>query len=282
MRSVTIKAGRTGMVCGFILLQVACGAAFAQSAETPAASAAPAAEPTYVPFGGCEPIGMTASGELVFPLECKHKIQLQPAPVASDDKAPAADDKPVTSAETRPAVTDTPAAMPEKAADKPPVETKAAAVEDKPVAAPETLAVTDKMPAPAEKAVEAKPAAAVVAKAEDAKAEDTKAEDTKAEDTKAEDTKAEAAKAETEKPVKRVSRRAARAAATRQAVAKQSVAKQFFAMAKPAQVVATSAHAEDKTATVQTAGLLPCSHYRSYNPASKSYRGFDGHMYACH
>jgi hypothetical protein len=79
MRSVSIKAGRTGMVCGFILFQIAVGSAFAQSTETPAAAPVPAAEPTYVPFGGCEPIGMTASGELVFPLECKHKIQLQPA-----------------------------------------------------------------------------------------------------------------------------------------------------------------------------------------------------------
>ena len=52
-------------------------------------------------------------------------------------------------------------------------------------------------------------------------------------------------------------------------------------MAKPVQAVATSAHAEEKPATVQTAGLLPCAHYRTYNAASKSYRGFDGHMYAC-
>jgi hypothetical protein len=32
---------------------------------------------------------------------------------------------------------------------------------------------------------------------------------------------------------------------------------------------------------MQTAGLPACTHYRSYNPASKSYRGFDGRMYGC-
>jgi hypothetical protein len=245
------------MVCGFILFQIAVGSAFAQSTETPAAAPAPAAEPTYVPFGGCEPIGMTASGELVFPLECKHKIQLQPAPVASEDKAPVPEDK-VTSAETKPAVTDTPAAMPEKAAveDKPAVETKVA---DKPAAAPETLAATDKMPVPA---------ASVVEKAETAKSETAKVENTKA----------EATKAETGKPVTRASRRAANAA--RAAATRQVAARQVVAMAKPVHAVATSAHAEDK-ATVQTAGLLACTHYRSYNAASKSYRGFDGRMYGC-
>jgi hypothetical protein len=46
--------------------------------------------------------------------------------------------------------------------------------------------------------------------------------------------------------------------------------------------VTPPAHAEEKPAAVLTAGLPGCAHYRSYNPASKSYRGFDGRMYACH
>jgi hypothetical protein len=261
MRDASFKTGRTGMVCGFFLFQIAIGSAFAQGAEAPAAMPAPAADASNAPFGGCEPIGMTASGELVFPLECKHKIQLQPAPVASEEKTPAADDKPVTTADAKPALTDTPAAAERAAEGKPTVETKAAAVEDKAVApAPavtETLATTDKLAVSAEQ----KPAAPAVENATGQKPAVAKAESAK----------------DGEKPLKKVSRRVARAAAG--TTGKQVAAKQVVAMAKPAQA-STSAHVEEKAA-VQTAGLLPCAHYRSYNAAAKSYRGFDGRMYGC-
>lgn len=265
MRTVNLRAGRTGVVCGFFLFQIAISSAFAQGVGTP-----PAADAATAPFGGCEPIGMTASGELVFPLECKHKIQLQPSPVASEEKAPAADDKPVTSADAKPAVSET-APETAAAADKPAVETKAAAVEDKPApaAASETLASTDKLAAPAEqKPVEAKPAEPAVEKAGE----------------KAQSPKAENAKAESQKPVKTASPRAAATAgnaSAKPAAVRQARARQVVAMAKPAQPAAASAHVEEKAAAMQTAGLPACTHYRSYNPASKSYRGFDGRMYGC-
>jgi hypothetical protein len=272
MRKLSFKAGQTGVVCGFFLLQVVISSAFGQSAGTLAAAPAPPVDSAdtkdSAPFGGCEPIGMTASGELVFPLECKHKIQLQPAPLASEEKTSIGDDKPVATGETNPAVVD----APDKAAgDKPALEPKAATLEDKPITAPpaasdakpaaaETLAVVDKMPARAEqKPVEATPPQHAVDKAASEKPEASKAEN---------------AKAESDKSLKKAGRRAA----GKQGAAKQVAARQVAAMAKP---VAESAHVEEKSAAVRTAGVLPCAHYRSYNPASKSYRGFDGRMYAC-
>jgi hypothetical protein len=248
------KPGRAGVIGSFVLFQVVCGAAFAQSAETQAVAPPPAAEAANDsgPFGGCEPIGMTASGELVFPLECKHKIKLPSAPVASEEQVRAA---PPAVAEAKP--DDKLVATPAKAAaeDNPAAETKAAVVEDKPaaaaavpaaaeakpVAAPETLTATDKAPAAAEqKPVAAKPAAQA------------------------------GATVTSEKPARRADRRAGKIA---------SVAKQIVATAKPAKGNAALAHA---SAQVQAASLPACTHYRSYDAASQSYRGFDGHMHACH
>src|SRR3569833_545552 len=177
MRKLSFKGGQTGVDCGFFLLQVAISSAFGQGAGTLAAAPAPPVDTADTkesgPFGGCEPIGMTASGELVFPLECKHKIQLQPAPLASEEKASIAGDQPVATGETRPAVVD----APEKAAgDKPALETKAATLDDKPVTAPpaaseakpaatETLAAVDKLPAqPEQKPVAATPSQHAVEK----------------------------------------------------------------------------------------------------------------------
>jgi len=261
-------------MCGFILLQVACGAAFAQGAEAPAAASAPAmdAAKDSGPFGGCEPIGMTASGELVFPLECKHKIKLPAAPVASEEQAPAAADKPPSAAEAKPAATDDkPAPTPEKAAveDHAAVETKAAAaVEDKPApvsAAPvaadakptatsEVTSATDKTPAAAAHGpVEAKPAEQA------------------------------APKAASEKPAKQAGRRAATKVvnAGKQPVPKQPVAKQVVAMVKSLQAIAGPSHAAQQAGPVQTASVSACMHFRSYNPVSKSYLGFDGHQHIC-
>jgi len=261
MRKLGVMAGRAGVVCGFFLFQVALSSVFAQSAGTLAASPAPAADTAKddakdsAPFGGCEPIGMTASGELVFPLECKHKIQLQPAPVASEEKPSATDDKPVVAADAKPAVVD----APEKTAEDKPIAAPPSAIGAKPPTA-ETLAAADKMPAPAEqKPVEVTPSQQAVGKVASEKPEASKLED---------------AKAESETSPKKSGRRAA----SRQAPAKQIATRQVVATAKP---VAAFAHVDEKAAAVQTAGVLPCAQYRSYNPASKSYRGFDGRMHAC-
>jgi hypothetical protein len=80
------------------------------------------------PPGGCMPIGVTASGEIVFPLQCMGFIERQQGtavrekPAATDQKRPAPEDNPAAAAEKPPA-----------ADEKPPVtEEKPAAVEEKP------------------------------------------------------------------------------------------------------------------------------------------------------
>ena len=60
-----------------LLLSVTSGAALAQTTGTVDPGAAPA-EPSAkadVPSGGCMPIGLTASGEMVFPIQCNGIIE---------------------------------------------------------------------------------------------------------------------------------------------------------------------------------------------------------------
>lgn len=251
MHKLSLNAGRTGVLCGIFLLQIACGAALAETADAPGPAVAPASPSEAAkdtgPFGGCEPLGMTASGELVFPLECKRVLhKTTETPVAADDKAGAASETPA-------------------AAEAKPVDVKAAAPEDKPAATPEKAAIEEK---PA--AVEIKSAAA------ETKPEVKPAEASAASNKPAAADKASHAaqdKAAEKAALKKPGRHAARAAALAASGSKQ------IAMVKPAQPAAAPSHA-DRVA-VQTAGMPACVHYRSYNPASKSYLGFDGHMYAC-
>ncbi len=60
-----------------LLLSVMSSAALAQTTGAVNPSAAPA-QPSAnadVPPGGCMPIGLTTSGEIVFPIECKEFIE---------------------------------------------------------------------------------------------------------------------------------------------------------------------------------------------------------------
>ena len=94
------------------------------------------------PPGGCMPIGVTASGDIVFPLQCMGFIERQlgtavrEKPAATDQKRPAAEDNPAVAAEKPPAAEEKPPAAEEKppaAEEKPPAaEDKPAAVEEKP------------------------------------------------------------------------------------------------------------------------------------------------------
>jgi hypothetical protein len=267
MRRLNLKAGHAGVLCGFFLFQVACGPALAETADAPG-SAAVVASPADAakdagPFGGCEPIGMTASGELVFPLECKHVLRKpMETPVASDDKATAPSDAAPTAeakpADVKPAAAeDRPAAMPEKAAVAEPhaaVETKSAAAEAKPetklgakpdaksaeaptAAIPEKPAVADKAPRAAQQKTAEKVAS------------------------------------------NKSGHHAARTAAPAPAGGLKQFVKQL-AMARPSQPSAAPSHVDDKP-PVRTAGMPACVHFRSYNPTSKSYLGYDGHTYAC-
>lgn len=80
------------------LLTVTSSAALAQTTGTVNPSRAPA-EPSVkedVPPGACMPIGLTASGEIVFPIQCKEFIERQRGKAV--EQKPAAEDAPVQAA----------------------------------------------------------------------------------------------------------------------------------------------------------------------------------------
>jgi hypothetical protein len=87
-----------------LLLSVTSGAALAQTTGTVDPGAAPA-EPSAkadVPSGGCMPIGLTASGEMVFPIQCNGIIErgrgstLEQKPAILEDNATAKSEAPAS------------------------------------------------------------------------------------------------------------------------------------------------------------------------------------------
>jgi hypothetical protein len=133
---------RTANACALCCLTVAIigNAALAQTTGTVNSSTPVENSPNEgPPPGGCMPIGLTASGEIVFPFQCKDFIErhktAKPKPTALDDE------KPNAAKEKKPAVEATPVfeAMP--------------AVEQKPVV--EAKPATEANPAITEKRVPA-------------------------------------------------------------------------------------------------------------------------------
>jgi len=127
-----------------LLLSVMSSAALAQTTGAVNPSAAPAQPSTNadVPPGGCMPIGLTTSGEIVFPIECKEFIEQHRGKDVEQSPA-AVEQKPAAAVEQKPAA----------------VEDKPAAVEDKP-AVRQSEAVAPIAPAnsqPADKALETAP-----------------------------------------------------------------------------------------------------------------------------
>ena len=186
-----------------VLLTVTGGAALAQTTGTVNPGPAPAepAAKADVPLGGCMPIGLTASGEIVFPIQCKEfidrersKAAVEPTPRAAEGKPALADDKPAA-AEPKPAM----------------VEQRPADAEPKP-------AVAEEKPAPRQLEAVAPPqdAASAIGKPAD-------------------------------KPVE--------------------------AAAAPKRV-----HREVGKRASRSDG---CSHFRTYDAASGSYRGYDGRRHPC-
>ena len=148
-----LLAFQSGLACragalGCVLLAVTSGAALAQT--TGAVNPKPAqVEPSVTeepPPGGCMPIGLTASGEIVFPFQCKAFIERQKAadqkPAAAENMKPAAVEQKPDAAEDKtgakqPAASETSAIAEVKPAA---AEKKAAAAEEKPVAVEEKTA----------------------------------------------------------------------------------------------------------------------------------------------
>jgi hypothetical protein len=95
-----------------LLLSVMSGAALAQTTGTVNPSPTPA-EPSVkddVPPGGCMPIGLTASGEIVFPIQCKEFIErrrgkaVEQTPAAVLEKPTAKQSEGVESVNSKPAI----------------------------------------------------------------------------------------------------------------------------------------------------------------------------------
>jgi hypothetical protein len=95
-----------------LLLSVMSGAALAQTTGAVNPSPPPA-EPSVkddVPPGGCMPIGLTTSGEIVFPMQCKEFIERQrgraveQTPAAVEEKPAAKQSEDVESVNSKPAV----------------------------------------------------------------------------------------------------------------------------------------------------------------------------------
>jgi hypothetical protein len=110
------SAARTAL--GGLLVALISSAALAQTSGTAAPTPDAASATQQPPPGGCMPIGVTVSGQIVFAFQCKDFLEQQKA--ANQDPAAAAD-KPATAEET-------PAARQEKPA---PVEEKHLTVEEK-------------------------------------------------------------------------------------------------------------------------------------------------------
>jgi hypothetical protein len=95
------------------------GASLAQTTGTVNPSGAPA-EPSVkedIPTGGCMPIGLTASGEIVFPIQCRELIEQQRGkaveqkPAGVEEKPVGVEEKPVGFEEKRVSVEEKPVTM---------------------------------------------------------------------------------------------------------------------------------------------------------------------------
>jgi hypothetical protein len=88
--------GRSALALCCVFLLMKGGATFAQTTDTANSTPAESAAKEDVPSGGCMPMGLTASGEMVFPLQCKEFIErargktVEQRPVAPEDKPAAA------------------------------------------------------------------------------------------------------------------------------------------------------------------------------------------------
>ncbi|MGJ5204763.1 hypothetical protein [Bradyrhizobium sp. HKCCYLR20261] len=314
MRVSGRKAGQAGLLCGVVLFQVAFGFPLAQGAESGGAASsgelAKEAGKDSGPFGGCEPIGLTASGELVFPLDCKKLIK-KPAetPVAKDK--PAADDKTAStnaaSTISQPAGTEAKPVTAEAAAppSAAPAETRPAAEADKPEPGHKTAAAEPAAAAPAPiksapkstaagkpaKLSAASPSVAAPAAKSSGKAVPSSAVTIAAKESGGKEPAirtpavkdAAVAKPSAAKPAAKTGQADASKTEGNDSgkVARTAGSRPMIVLARPAATtVAAKLQAEDKP-RLRTAGLPACVQFRSYNPATRSYRGFDGRLYAC-
>jgi hypothetical protein len=199
------------------------------------------------PPGGCTPIGITVSGEIVFPMTCKDFIERHKA---ADRAATAAEAKPAAAqASKAPDAVEPARAPPAAEASKAPaaVETGNAQTTGE---AGKAAATAELSPTPA--AVEARKAPTAPDSAKSSGQNDAKPAEVKAPADEA------------VSPV------------TKQAAVTAEGADTVKSLAEPATTAALS-----KRARARLAGASDCTKFRTYNAASRSYRDFNGQRRSC-
>jgi hypothetical protein len=254
-RLLTLPTGLASRICALcsVLVMLTGAAARAQSADP--ATPPPAPAPPSVQdeaTGSCEPIGLTASGEIVFPFRCKEKLERQHAAAS----------KP---ADPKPAVAAAAPAVQEKLQAKPQAQPVAAtakmtAVHPAHTANPKPVAIHSAGAAP--KA--AKPAVQPVDAAHSPKNLEKGVEKTaEAKTTEAKTTEAKTTEAKTDE---------AKTAEAKSTETKSTETKSAETT-KSIPQVAGKAH--------ERMGPPGCTQFQSYNAVSATYLGFDGQRHPC-
>ena len=237
----------------------------ADPGQVPAQSSKDDAMP---PPGACKPIGLTVSGEIVFPLECKEFIErqkalnsrptvtakppsLEPKPTAAEAEKPVdAAAKPATAGETlTPAEPKSVEAKPVETlpAETRPVETESAGAKSAETGPAET--------GPAEtKPVESKP---IESKPIEPKAVEVKPVETKPADSNPDEPKTAA------KPLE------------------DAAPDNSQASTGALEVVPLPRRADRRLREQAIRSAPGCTHFRSYNAAAGTYRSYDGHTLPC-
>ena len=230
----------------------ASSAAVAQSSDSQ-----PRAVDDGPPPGGCTPIGVTASGDIVFPMTCRDFIERHKA---ADRAATAAAAKPGT-----PEASKAPDAV--ETAKAPAAETA------KPPAAPDTGKAPTPTATESSKALttgEASRASAVADVSAPAAVEASKAPTApdfgKADEKDNKPAPVKAAGDEADRP------------ATRQAAVTPESADPVRPSADPATTAAVEKRARGRN---RVAGAPNCTRFRTYDAASGTYRDFDGRRRSC-
>lgn len=219
------------------------GASFAQTSDSQ-----PRTSDDGPPPGGCTPIGVTASGDIVFPMTCRDFIERHKA---ADRAATAAEAKPtmpepskspdVVEAAKAPAAAETGKAPSAAEAGKQVITGEAS----------KDLTPADVGSAPAVVEANKAPAAPVSGKPDE------------------KDVKPAPIRAQADDPVRPETKQAA-------------VAPESADVAKPSADPATTAAVEKRSrARNRVAGAPNCTRFRTYNAASGTYRDYDGRRRSC-
>jgi hypothetical protein len=245
IRDVT-AARSAGVLC--CVLMVMGGIARAQTGDpaTPSPVPAQSAKDDMPPPGACKPIGLTVSGEVVFPLECRAFIEraLNSKPAVAMTKPSSLEPKP-SAVESEPAATVArgPAAG-EKPAD---VAEKPATAEERPASA-ESKSVEPKSVEP--KSVETKSV--------EAKSVETKPVETTPPDPNSSEPKTAA------KPSEEAAPDNSQVSTGALEVVPLPPTKRF-----------------DGRLRAQATSAPSCTHFRTYDATAGTYRGFDGKIRPC-